>query len=589
MVRKQDNAKRSDGEDAGLRPKGHLQGSPSSPPLADVRPLNELRGPDGTWVASDEWTGKERAIHAAAYVAAIEQEEERKREARLAKRVSFASMLGFDDHRGNGSRAAVSEVAEGTKPAMSEVRGAHERSGNVRTSATDVTSSPSIGRITTPPRLSESTLPASLERSIELAAVGSQTPLTHPLPQLSGNVRRLMFVQHGNRHCPPPFRLRDVRVDMHMIIQPGTRPIVRDLGPEDARFAIAEWVYQISDDTRAQYRKKAKTLIRAAEAAGLSNDADPIERTIACKLETLSRSRGYGAALAWSAAVEVCSANSYDDFEEAMAAFLIADAVLDDEERSTVSEADSGNSYPHRFPTPHFDRVFEWLVRSRRQNAPLLRALLVFLRASGMRRNETRDFRVASVPNSSAMALTIRNSKHEENGFRGCGPSRTLTFDLVDDDLAAATALILSERAGQSVPEWTKRLDACQRLLREACFELFGVRPRNPAERSARPDGKVLPKRHAYRLHSLRHQFAADAKRYLRDFGVPSDEMAVIVAAMMGHATDETANQHYAKASDGRSGIVPPTVDIQSQSIVRRLRSDRITERTPGKHRTFAP
>jgi integrase len=67
-------------------------------------------------------------------------------------------------------------------------------------------------------------------------------------------------------------------------------------------------------------------------------------------------------------------------------------------------------------------------------------------------------------------------------------------------------------------------------------------------------------------LYSLRHQFAANAKAC----GLTKAE----IAALMGHASEDTAGRHYARRTTGHTGLnarpLPAFVKIVRPSIKKR-------------------
>lgn len=135
-------------------------------------------------------------------------------------------------------------------------------------------------------------------------------------------------------------------------------------------------------------------------------------------------------------------------------------------------------------------------------------------------------------------ALKIQNAKHT-NG-RAHGPSRTLILeDLRDSDLLAIKTHLNNVRTFAGMGEYEFFYQGCAIALYKACRKCW---PRR--------------KRHIT-LYSTRHQFSANAKS--------SGMSRLEVAALMGHAVDETAGEHYGRKTSGNEklGVLPLDEDVQ--------------------------
>lgn len=136
--------------------------------------------------------------------------------------------------------------------------------------------------------------------------------------------------------------------------------------------------------------------------------------------------------------------------------------------------------------------------------------------------------------------LTVVNAKFRE-GVRGNGPERTMVLDrtlITPDEMDAIRRLVMC-MAGRS---WNSVRGRISAALKDALKSLVeqGVIPR-----------KWL----RLRLYDARHQFAAEAKSSL-------DELQGEVAAVMGHASAQTAAYHYGKRRKAqRPSAVRPTPD----------------------------
>lgn len=134
-------------------------------------------------------------------------------------------------------------------------------------------------------------------------------------------------------------------------------------------------------------------------------------------------------------------------------------------------------------------------------------------------------------------ALKIQNAKHT-NG-RGNGPTRTLILeDLRQEDLIAIKTHLNNVRTFAGMGEYEFFYRGCAIALYKACRKCW---PRR--------------KRHIT-LYSTRHQFSANAKS--------SGMSRLEVAALMGHAVDETATEHYGRKTSGNEkiGVIPLDEDV---------------------------
>lgn len=130
--------------------------------------------------------------------------------------------------------------------------------------------------------------------------------------------------------------------------------------------------------------------------------------------------------------------------------------------------------------------------------------------------------------------LVVRNAKNS-NG-RAHGETRTLLIES-NQELRNIAALIFQLRLN-----YKSQYAHVRYAIRVAAMSIW-------------PKRKLLPS-----LYTARHMFAAEAKKRLPK---------VDVAAMMGHATDRTAGQHYARRTTAKGGLVvrPSSVDIAAVKL----------------------
>jgi integrase len=133
--------------------------------------------------------------------------------------------------------------------------------------------------------------------------------------------------------------------------------------------------------------------------------------------------------------------------------------------------------------------------------------------------------------------IVINNSKHT-NG-RAFGPVRHIKLEATSDEENALIDYIIEYANKRETDElWRKRVKSVRMALGRATAEL-GIR--------------------GLHLYSGRHQFSANAK-----FAGLSH---VEIAALMGHASQETATTHYGRRSAGRIGglkVRPAPMDVST-------------------------
>lgn len=147
--------------------------------------------------------------------------------------------------------------------------------------------------------------------------------------------------------------------------------------------------------------------------------------------------------------------------------------------------------------------------------------------------------------------LTVRNAKYTEDGNRAHGPTRTLLWkDLSNVEVATLSAWIGHARN----PGYEKLLDTLSNLMRRTSARLFSRRKRKPT------------------LYSVRHEFSARAKAHYLAPGRDIGAGLAAIAALMGHAVDDTATQHYGRAGKSDRGVKYniPDADPAEVELVRK-------------------
>lgn len=176
--------------------------------------------------------------------------------------------------------------------------------------------------------------------------------------------------------------------------------------------------------------------------------------------------------------------------------------------------------------------VIEWLKLHPSKFSHALTVMLHIGGTVGLRPCEWQSASITRLPNS-VFEIHIQNAK-STNG-RSNGTSRTLSITSGDDGLAEVLEQFISL---VSQLEWGDLYSGCRKLLHKATRAIWPYRKKYPT------------------LYSLRHQFAADAKS--------AGMTKVQVAALMGHASIDTATAHYGKKRVGRGSCnaAPSQTDV---------------------------
>jgi hypothetical protein len=139
---------------------------------------------------------------------------------------------------------------------------------------------------------------------------------------------------------------------------------------------------------------------------------------------------------------------------------------------------------------------------------------------------------------------------------RAHGHSRTLRWaSLSDDHVARITAWIATAKKAESEGRYETLLDTLGALMKRVTKRLF-------------PRRRKWPK-----LSSARHMAAARWKHHYVASAKSEEEKLhglAIVAALMGHGSDETATHHYARARKGSTFPIP-TAEPSEVARIRRV------------------
>jgi hypothetical protein len=330
-------------------------------------------------------------------------------------------------------------------------------------------------------------------------------------------------------------------------------PYVENLSPDSL---VDQRSTTIDPKTEQSYRVRASQLVLAAghKAGGRAQSPAGLASYLLGRRAGLAAPswRQYRAALVFTmneAAVR-CPEGAAD-FASAIAMLQNATPVKPDQQptlRTSQQKQKNVNDCV-------FERVVHGILATSSPNAETLVDHQVATVISAVRSSEwpTAEFNRCAVDRF-AWELTIVNGKNS-NG-RAHGHIRTLRWTwLADEHVARITAWIATAKKAESEGGYDTLLDTLEALMRRVTKRLF------------HPRRKKFPK-----LSSARHMAAARWKhQYVASAQNEEEKLhgLAIVAALMGHANDETATRHYARASKGTFPI--PTADPSEVARIRRV------------------
>ena len=394
-------------------------------------------------------------------------------------------------------------------------------------------------------------------------------------PRPSGNVgipsTRDAIMQCVKALLPAGWSVRSTAGEGHR-----GRPVIGGLEAADAVAGVLNWHSNVKPKTAHAYRARCHKLL---SAIGRSTcDPERLTARVVVKLAIEIRRRPlrpssyrqYRCAVSWAAAASLKHA-AEDGVASLLAAYLVIDAVksagLGDHDCKAAGHPSRRGKTPpgiaKRFPEADQAAIFSHLATSRSARASKLADLLRLLLLTGARPCEVRSMQLST--RGPRISATIESAKWDEDGVRATAKTRTLIFDSVEPDLAKSMLRAVRHARGYDDDGWRREREALQRVLRTVCKSLWPRRKR------------------VYGLYSGRHQCAADWKLAVEGGAEGGNANApfetdglTIVAALMGHASDDTATRHYARASVGRKGVRLPMIDAATVATVRRVRPERV-------------
>lgn len=187
---------------------------------------------------------------------------------------------------------------------------------------------------------------------------------------------------------------------------------------------------------------------------------------------------------------------------------------------STKKENRTSQKKSKSFSNEDFLIILKELIKSRSKYKKTLSNWLVSGLVTGLRPIEWNESEL--IENKNGYFLRVKNAKNSYG--RSNGEYRTLNLSNISASEIKAITATVNELSNIEEKQFTDKYNACAQLLKLTTRKVFGKRKTYPS------------------LYSTRHQFSANAK----GSGFNLSE----IAALMGHATNETATRHYGKKRD---------------------------------------
>lgn len=210
-----------------------------------------------------------------------------------------------------------------------------------------------------------------------------------------------------------------------------------------------------------------------------------------------------------------------------------------------------------KLPVDDLVAIQRYVLAGQSPNRQALADYLTAADLTGLRPSEWRRawLRPSTAPGFE-WELTVACAKRT-NG-RSHGDDRHLRYHKLDTNLVAAIMRWLAvAQEAERTGNYAKLMKALRSLMRNCCADLFARRKQRPA------------------MYTPRHQAAARWKAFYVKAGATPEELEfgrAIVAALLGHATDETATHHYARPDRGEGGSSRLPIPVADPDEVARVR-----------------
>jgi hypothetical protein len=210
-----------------------------------------------------------------------------------------------------------------------------------------------------------------------------------------------------------------------------------------------------------------------------------------------------------------------------------------------------------RIPPGDHDRICNAALASSSPNRQALVDLLVAGAVTGLRLAEWPSAQFGPSPEREfAWQLIVRNGKHDD--VRAHGEFRTLRWTALGNEIVSSiTAWIAVVQGAERDGTFSTLVNTLQALMRRLTMQLFPRRLKRPA------------------LYTGRHEAIARWKAHYVESAKTVEERIeglATVAALAGHASDETATTHYGRPHRGEGGSGRFPVPVADRAEVARVR-----------------
>ena len=172
--------------------------------------------------------------------------------------------------------------------------------------------------------------------------------------------------------------------------------------------------------------------------------------------------------------------------------------------------------------------------RLRRRRSRYAAPLMTYFVAAGVTGLRPGEWPGAAWDETS-QTLIVRNAKHDDQ--RAHGPTRTIDLSDQSTEILAMVEAWLGWVAGECRQgTYASSMEAMQKLLYRVSRALWPARETYPM------------------LYSTRHQSVANWKR--------ASLSQEVMAALLGHASDRTASEHYGRRAAGAKGLRPGDTNL---------------------------
>lgn len=226
-----------------------------------------------------------------------------------------------------------------------------------------------------------------------------------------------------------------------------------------------------------------------------------------------------------------------------------------------------------RFAIGDMTRIHHAALASASPNAQVLADILLATSVAGLRPIEWRSatFGPSSVPGF-AWEMTVLNAKR--NAVRAHGEFRTLRWTGLDlITVGAIERSIDVAQKAKTAEHYKRKLMTLAAMMRRLTAALFTSRKKRPT------------------LYTARHEAIAHWKlHYVETQSTPEGRLngLAVVAALSGHASDETATTHYGRSRrDERAGRGVPQADPSEVARIRPRMSMTLTRLLDLKARSI--